>query len=192
MATRDKVDIVVIVLFAVILLLISGCATTKLPAMPVAMLAPKTVTTTASWEEINRVFGRTMVGCSRVLIGFEREAAEAKETAMWFRLVGGAVGSILLPGMVAAGAAGSAIAVAGGISGFANTAPDTIEKAGLGATDYLMAREGVRREMRSVLPKYYEAVELNNKRLAISSINQLHATCVTYALESPAITVEGE
>ena len=169
-------------------LILPACSTTQVKVRPTS-LAPTSVQATASWEDINKAFARTLNGCSRVLTGFEREAMEAKQVGKWVRIVGLMLGSVVLPGMVVAHAAGSSIAVVGGAAGAANAIPDVLAQSDLAPADFLLAREGVRREMRLVLPKYYESVEKNDKRQAISAINQLHATCVTYALEAPGVEV---
>lgn len=141
-------------------------------------------TSTAEQDERLRVdYLKTLEACRFVLTGYETESMVAKRERRWLMIVGAVAGSIIVPSLAAAGAAKSAIAGWGGLSGVTNVASHTMESEGLDANFFLGTRENVRRSLEAGIKKFIsDESDYCARRNAVA---EMAAACTSYSVDVP-------
>src|SRR5271170_8087154 len=124
-------------LLCAIALFLTGCASVPAHAPPSLFGGRPPLNASTPLPDIDVQFYTVLGGCQTVLAGFQQQAQVAKDWGAAVQLVGGLLGSVLLPIAVAKSMAHSVLVGLGAGAGFANTATSVIQNEALDAGSVL-------------------------------------------------------
>lgn len=142
----------------------------------------------ADLEALRQRFDKTLSGCSTVLSGYQSEAKQAQRTLAGLAIVGTVAGSIVVPALVAkATFSKSAVAAWSGLAGATNFAQHALVNEGLGPTDLIKVREGIRSNLSQAIDKFTSTASDYCARE--NALANMAAACINYEMFSPGQVV---
>lgn len=176
------------------LFVLSGCATNKQKSWESFKTAGRSVAHARSVSRDRNAtpadvsnasdtsFADVMQACSETLSPFQRRSQNLQYAKLAVAVLGGFAGSIAIPALTTANAAGNKIWISalGGISGMANLSQQALTEEGLTSSNMLNIRQDIIDKVNAALADYY--ANINNPLQTLAPLQRALAACHLYRL----------
>jgi len=179
-----------ILLAALALLTLAGCATAPTVAPSAALFRATAISDKSSPAQVDAAFYRTLADCQVVLTGLEAKSENLKWWGVGLQTAGGLLGSVFLPIAVVRNASQSVVTALGALAGFTNTEISVVRNEALGAASVIEQRARIQGSMQGAITKFYiarDAEPLDRGKIS-SALAELKVACVSYWIASPTAT----